>query len=287
MQNVTRLADQYFDTRRPDALDRHEGLLACVALVTVFHLIASIAFAKLQEIEKRHHLFHPAPSITYDLMIAPPAVHKTRLVTPKVPPPIALEQGKAEVGGKSSAPKHSEQIEIPVPTKKVVINDEERILPKAQPLPQLVAAMPPGEEHGAPTADWSGGSGDQHGDSGIGSGAGGTIGGATQIANAGGETLPTADQPLTKNKRDIAPYRTGLLLRLAQVWRPKKDDGVVLLIRIASDGSLVEAKAETATDERAAERVMKAVEQVQFEPLPDWYHGADMRFRLHMGAPVD
>src|SRR6185437_6891318 len=85
--------------------------------------------------------------------------------------------------------------------------------------------------------------------------------------------------------RDIAPYKNDLLKELALSWHPaKRNDHVVVLLEIAKSGDVVNAQNLTSGGRKQDKQVLAAIEQAQFDPLPDWFKGESLEFNITMDA---
>jgi TonB family protein len=125
-----------------------------------------------------------------------------------------------------------------------------------------------------------------------GSGAGGTgtgtgdMGAGTGTGNAGGipaiaTRLPTG---VTRAMGNIAPYRKDLLVRLAQNWRPKKSyENLIVLITIDHDGKLMGSEIfQSSGSKKADKEALQAVQATEFAPLPEWYKGETLTFKIEL-----
>lgn len=81
---------------------------------------------------------------------------------------------------------------------------------------------------------------------------------------------------------NITPYRKDLMEELKKHWEAGSGKvAPVLLVEIAKNGSLVrvevlESSGDTQRDHSAEEAVQKA----RFTPLPDWYRGESIPFKI-------
>jgi hypothetical protein len=84
----------------------------------------------------------------------------------------------------------------------------------------------------------------------------------------------------------ITPYRKDLLLRLqAKLPTSAKKESCVLLLTIARDGSLLKSEfsseAENKTLKDSSKKsVLDAINSIEFAPLPSWFSGARLTFRI-------
>ncbi|MBX9685995.1 MAG: TonB family protein [Candidatus Obscuribacterales bacterium] len=85
---------------------------------------------------------------------------------------------------------------------------------------------------------------------------------------------------------NIAPYRRNLVLRLAQNWHPRKKYHILRLqLEIAKDGKLLAATILTGSGNRHLDAdALSAAESTSFEPLPDWYRGETLIFKIDMAS---
>lgn len=296
MQNVVRLSDRFLDRTNPESIDRQERLRSCVALVSIFYLTLSIGFCKFSELEKRHRVYHPDPNVAFELMIAP---KEHSVPVDILPPQTALTDGSANVGGKkNAAPTDTTQNMAAVKVDDQPKKDESVVLTHRLPVDKgaPVAVTSTNQIKSIPvstTDDTTKGlvqdegntgkerKGDGVGIDGVGPGT--AIGGGTDIEDAGGKRISTTVEEHVA-KGNIAPYRKDLLIRIAQFWRPKKKDVVVVQIRIAKDGTLLAAQVAGASSDRAAKTALAAVNETPFAPLPIWYRGEDLDFQITLDA---
>jgi hypothetical protein len=302
MQNVVRLADRFLDS------ERQERLFSCVALVSVFYAILSMAFMKLGEIEKRHHIAHPDPDVCFELMIAPPPKKEMDLA----PPVTSLDKGESDIGGEQSSAKKSEETKIAAVNNKAELEDKahEQLIQKVESAPLNVASTN-GIKHtlsqnAAKPSDLSSNKQSSNselnngsvigsglgtdiagiGAGGIGKGKGATVGDGKKDDDAGGEKLPPVSMMVPGTAQgNIAPYRTALLVKLAGEWRPvKKHEQVVALVRVSHEGAVIEATALEWTHKKSAENAVRVLSGMQFDPLPDWYKGQELTFKIYLDA---
>lgn len=87
---------------------------------------------------------------------------------------------------------------------------------------------------------------------------------------------------------NIAPYRKEILYRIAQNWHPKRPvEGVVVLLVIAHDGTLLDKEFVVKSGSRRSDNeIMKAIEETQFPPLPEWYKGRSLTFKVELTKTV-
>jgi TonB family protein len=136
---------------------------------------------------------------------------------------------------------------------------------------------PGGNEAGTGTGgQGNGGTGTGNGDVGAGTGEG-PAGGVPAIATR----LP-AGAVLARG--NIAPYRKDMLMRIAQNWHPKKSyEELMVLITIDHDGHLVSSEIFQSSGNRKADKeALAAVQATEFAPLPDWYKGETLPFKIQL-----
>lgn len=310
MQNVVNMTDRFLDRHNPESIDRQERLFSCIALVSIFYVMFSIAFMKLGELEKHHHVFHPE-LVSFELLIAPPEPKPA----PLLPPPTSLDKGSINTGGAHSATPNDDQLNIPTtnvqdaPKSRPQINahhitnPEEQApiaaastnniihnLPPLQPAPSTVTPVEAGSSgtttQGSVQTNGTGTDTDGKGQSGEGKGKGTAYGDGEDPDNAGGAILPPVSLAVSDKRPmgNISPYRARLLKRLAHVWRPKKDESLILNLVIDRSGALIEASVMAASSNKAAKAVMKALQDVDFEEHPDWYKGQELSFKIQLDA---
>ena len=95
MRNVVLMSDRFLDRFSPEGIDRQEKLFSCIALISIFYLMLSIAFVKLGALEQKPRAFLADPNVVFELMVAPPEVKAPLLV----PPAPAFDEGKSHIGG--------------------------------------------------------------------------------------------------------------------------------------------------------------------------------------------
>jgi len=83
---------------------------------------------------------------------------------------------------------------------------------------------------------------------------------------------------------NIGPYRKDLQRRLQENWHPQTAVvRLVVLITIAQDGSLISTSImESSGSKRADREALQAVNATSFAPLPAWYKGDLISFRIEM-----
>jgi len=316
-QSALRITDRFYDTRDPDTIERQGRLQNCIVLVFIFHMMMVVAFVKLQEYEVAHPRIIRDVDVSFEFTPPPPPPPKAM----EMPKDITLSAGGApgsEAAPQALAPKVEvpavKQPEVkpvpvpvearPVPSHKttaaapvsvtstnVIKTPVGAVTPKQAPTPKPpppVAGPTATASAGAPTegggpdgvAGGTGTGGKGEGGTGTGeggNGAGTGQGGGTQIATS----LPTG---LTRAMGNIAPYRKDLLLRLAANWHPKKQyDPIILLLSIDKEGNLLSSEIfQSSGSKKADKEALAAAQATQYAPLPDWYKGEQLTFKIEM-----
>lgn len=142
---------------------------------------------------------------------------------------------------------------------------------------EVAGGVPGGNEAGTGTGgQGQNGTGIGQGDAGAGTGAG----------DAGGQPVIATRLPsgLGVAKGNIAPYRKDLLMRLAQNWHPKKSyEDLMVLITLDHDGHLVSSEIfQSSGNKKADKEALAAVAASEFAPLPDWYKGETLTFKIQL-----
>lgn len=139
----------------------------------------------------------------------------------------------------------------------------------------MEGGAPDGSEGGTGTGgDGSGGTGTGEGDPGAGSGMG----------TAGGEIATRVTTPTNRAMGNIAPYRKDMLIRIAANWNPKrKYENIILLVEVSREGQLLRCEVvESSGNKKADNEAIKAIEQTEFAPLPEWYKGESIPFKIEL-----
>lgn len=159
----------------------------------------------------------------------------------------------------------------PVPINKTA-STASTTAPSGQPVP---GGAPAGVEGGTGAGGvGQGGGGVGQGDPGAGTGF---AGGGQQIATR----LPMG---ATRAMGNIGPYRKDLLVRLAQNWKPKQpNQNIIVLLTIAHDGKLLASEIfQSSGSKKADKEALASVEATEFAPLPDWYKGDQLKFKIEL-----
>ncbi len=315
-QSALRITDRFYDTRDPDTMERQGRLQNCVVLVFIFHMMMMVAFIRLQEYEVAHPRVIRDVDVSFEFTPPPPEPPPKALDMPRG---ISLSAGGApgsEAAPKALAPKvdvpavtapEIKPVQTPVETRPVpsrkttvaapvavtstnVIKSPIASVPRESPTPKPPppVAGPTTPAAGAPAAGGgpdgvAGGTGTGgKGDGGTGTGQGGDGSGT----GAGGGTAIATSLPagLSRAMGNIAPYRKDLLLRLAGNWHPKKQyDPIILLLSIDKEGNLLGAEIfQSSGSKKADKEALAAAQATQYAPLPDWYKGEQLTFKIEM-----
>ena len=85
-----------------------------------------------------------------------------------------------------------------------------------------------------------------------------------------------------KQMGNIAPYRKDMLMRIAQLWHPKrKGERMAIQITIGQDGKLQNAEIIEPCGNPASEaEALNSIKNTEFEKLPSWYKGKQLTFKI-------
>jgi TonB family protein len=83
---------------------------------------------------------------------------------------------------------------------------------------------------------------------------------------------------------NIGPYRKNLLHRIGQNWHPTDLSGnITLLITLDRDGNLLASEVlESSGSRRLDKQAIVAVKNTEFAPLPEWFKGNHLQFRVEL-----
>lgn len=314
-QDVVRLSDRWFDPAHPDAISRQGRLESCIVLVTLFHIVMSIAFMKVDEYERKHAPRRIIPSDLefVEFMIAPPELKHVKL---EQPTPVALIESKDnDTGGKSGGKEGSKNAAAELKSdnkdtadnRKLTVNTTELKKEALAPDPpkdtsaelsrknesatqdQLAFAAPTGEivNPNAPIdVRGSNGGGGETDDEQIGQSQG-----RDGSSSGGGENElpPGSERPKAAHSNigigDIHPYHKELLYKISQEWEAptKKAVRLLVLIDVQNDGKLISAGViESSGNAKVDKQALEAVRRTAFDPFPDWCRRAHLRFKVEL-----
>lgn len=326
MQEVVKISDRFFDRKDPDSIDRQGQLQQVVVVVVIFHAIMGIAFVKMEEYERKHPRIIHDVDVSFEFTAPPPAPEFRVGEVPKPitltegenPDSGSAAAAKPHEADRVSLPtiKAPETLPVPTPeqarpvvsrvttvappvavtqmtTTKAMPIQAPKSSPKANPNSTMAGARsstqasgapqeggsPDGKEGGTGTGgDGSGGNGTGDGDPGTGSGFG-NIGGDIATKVSGG----------SRATGNIAPYRKDLLMRIAQSWHPKrKNEALTVQIQVGKDGSVLGVEVvESSGNRKADAEAVAAIEATEFAPLPDWYKGEQLTFKIDLAKVED
>lgn len=319
MQEVVKISDRFADRKDPNSIDRQGQLNQVVVVVVIFHAIMGIAFVKMEEYERKHPRVIRDVDVCFEFAPPPPAPEFRVGEVPKPitltegenPDSGSAAAAKPHEADKVSLPTIKAPETLPVPTpeqaKPVISRDTTvappvavttnnavkaapiqapKSAPKAPPNSKMAGATsnttasgapqeggsPDGKEGGTGTGgDGTGGNGTGEGDPGTGSGYG-NIGGDVATKLSGG----------SRAMGNIAPYRRDMLTRIAMNWHPKsKNEAMTIQIAIGKDGSVLSVEiVESSGNKKADKEAIAAIEATEFSPLPDWYKGEQLSFKI-------
>jgi len=202
-------------------------------------------------------------------------------------------------------PPHREVVAPPVSvTPTNVIAQAPQFRPADSPVSREAAAVTGGSEHvtGSPIAgpdDVANQMGSDDGTSQIGGDDGANRTGADQgvekrggavsgdgVVKGGEEITKVLAPEMRRATGDISKYRKDLLLRIARKWHPTgRSRTVVILLVIGQPGNLISAKIQESSGSRRTDRqALEAVNATEFAPLPDWYRGESIPFKINMST---
>ncbi|MBY0360093.1 MAG: TonB family protein [Candidatus Obscuribacterales bacterium] len=319
MQEVIRISDRFMDRRDPDSIDRPGQLASVLVVVFIVHALMLIAFLKLEELERKHPRIIHDVDVQF-VFQAPPPVPSFKVG--EVPKPISLTEGDNPNPGSAAAkPQEASKLTLPTvkapealtpPATQVArpaVSHKTTVAPpvmvtptntiKAAPIPIAKLPSPPIpnpvtgqlststasgslQNAGAPGSNNVGTGNKNEGVAGQGTGPGSEQG--TGSGPKEGGQIATVLPNIQRAKGNIGPYRKDLLKRIAQNWHPKKRfDNIVVLAEIGHDGKLLRAELIGSSGNKKADReAVDAIEATEFAPLPDWYKGESIPFKIEL-----
>ncbi len=321
MQEVVKISDRFFDRRDPDSIDRQGQLNQVLVVVVIFHAILGITFVKMEQYEHKHPHIIRDVDVSFEFS-APPPVPEFRVgKVPKAitltegenPDSGSAAASKSREASTVSLPTIKAVETIPVPTPehaRPVVSRKTTVAPpvavttnqtvKATPVqaPKLAPeAQPPTDVAGA-TSDShvSGaaraGGGPESKEGGVGEGGKGTGGVGMGEGDAGksegngniGSDIATTLKGHSRAMGNIAPYRRDLLAKIAASWHPKrKNETLTIQIQIGKDGQVLSVEiVESSGNKKADKEAQAAIEATEFSPLPEWYKGEQLTFKIDL-----
>jgi len=321
MQSALRITDRFYDLRDPESIERQGRLQNCIVLVFILHMTMVIAFIKLQEYEAAHPRVIRDVDVSFEFTPPPPEPPPEALEMPRAisltegenanpgseAAPSALTTDSLNLPAVKAPALNETPTNVParpVPSRKTTMAPPVALTPtnliKA---PQGIAvkqapslAPPPPVAGNTSTQPLSGaantgGVGVEGGVGTGGVGAGGTgtgtgdLGAGSGTGAAGGPAIATRlPSSAARAMGNIAPYRKDLLVRLAQNWHPKKSyESLIVLITVDHGGKLLSSEIfQSSGSKKADKEAMAAVDATEFAPLPEWYKGESLTFRIEL-----
>lgn len=121
---------------------------------------------------------------------------------------------------------------------------------------------------------------------------------AAVIAPKSSQAKPSTSSLVTTTITDqqesignIAPYRSEIIKKINENWRavakPKTpstiDSTPTVMVVIAKDGALLSIELlESSGNKKTDRRAMDAIESTDFPPLPEWFTGESVKFKIHL-----
>jgi TonB family protein len=319
MAKVVKISDRFFDRKDPDSIDRQGQLNQVLVVVVIFHAIMGIAFVKMEEYERKHPRIIRDVDVSFEFSAPPPAPEFKVGDVPKAitltegenPDSGSSSAAKPQEADTVSLPtiKADETLPVPTPEQAHPVASHETTVappvavvptqttkaspvqaPKSQPKAPTNTAMagatsnsqasgapragggPDGQEGGVGEGgEGAGGNGKGDGDPGTGSGYG----------NIGGDIAMNL-KPGARPMGNIAPYRKDMLMRIAANYHPRhKDAAMTMQIQIGRDGQVLSVEViESSGNKRADKEAEVAIQATEFAPLPDWYRGEQLTFKI-------
>lgn len=280
------LTDRFYSTSDPDAIDRQSQLEKCLVIVLLIHITTAIAFWKGYELEKSvRHVIRDV-DVTFEFNIAPPEPEPLLIKPPSIPlinPPVgSAVKTPVKPQDLRIKPRSTPLIKRPVhlPIKRYPVQPPNTILTPTRPL------VPPLPVSQGETKPLGGGVTVPTGITGVGTGAG--------TGNDKGSGVPIAFVPppvITKvidgkEMGNIAPYRNHMFIEIAKNWQPANSiRHMIVQISIGQTGELLSFKlVQSSGDKRYDREAERAILATKYDPLPDWYRGSQLAFRIDMSS---
>jgi TonB family protein len=74
-----------------------------------------------------------------------------------------------------------------------------------------------------------------------------------------------------------------MLERIVQNWHPKKAVSLIVLVTLNQEGHLVSSEIfQSSGSKKSDKEASAAVQQTEFAPLPDWYKGEQLTFKIEL-----
>lgn len=322
MQSALRITDRFYDLRDPESIERQGRMQNCIMLVFIMHMMMVISFIKLQEFETAHPRVITDVDVSFEITPPPPEPPPKALEVPRsisltegenanpgseaAPKPLDASQMNLPAIKAPSLQDIPTMVPAkPVPSRKTTVAPPVALTPTnviKAPIGQVVKEAPSTSQSpiagttstqplsgAANTGGIAGGTEGGTGTGGAGTGGTGTgagdLGAGTGTGAAGGVPIATRlPTTATRAMGNIAPYRKDLLVRLAQNWHPKKSyESLIVLITVDHDGKLMGSEIfQSSGSKKADKEALQAVQATDFAPLPDWYKGETLTFKIEL-----
>jgi TonB family protein len=141
-------------------------------------------------------------------------------------------------------------------------------------------------DFGAGTNHGDFGAGTRHGDFGAGTSQG-DLGAGSAEGPVGGVIATRLPIGTTVSRGNIAPYRKDMLERIAQNWHPRRTTDLIVVVTIAKDGSVVGCEIfQSSGDKKIDKEAVAIIEAMEFAPLPDFFKGEQLPFKIELNKEV-
>lgn len=94
-----------------------------------------------------------------------------------------------------------------------------------------------------------------------------------------------ASQPIkTASMGNIGPYKKDMIARIGSVWHPSQHYGNISVeVQLDKSGALMSSRVlQGCGDEQVNKSLEDALQAVQFAPLPEWYKGEQLKFKINL-----
>lgn len=87
---------------------------------------------------------------------------------------------------------------------------------------------------------------------------------------------------------NIAAYRKKLLDQILHTWKPQKPQGPIVSITISHHGQVIHVEMlESSGNKNIDKQAVMAVFDTKCDPLPDWFNGEQLTFKVNMAGLAD
>lgn len=321
MNEAIRISDRFNGRDNFDSIDRQGRLMSVTALVIILHAITGVALVKMEEYHATRSRHVVPVDIAFEKEMVAKLLSPVSAPVPQ-PAALSDGHTDSPGGASASVRAASSKATLPQPRanevsdfvapkaasaklleRKVDLAPITAVRKQSEQLIQKISKAPSeGNETGAlSTLPASGApidSGETKGivdgssDGKTGNGAGGTGPGLSNIGDGSddglaGGVVPLALQNRTEAgpaRRDIAPYKNALVEKLARNWKARSGaNPLTVTILLGRDGELIDCQIlRSSGDKKVDKSALKAVEATTFDPLPDWFKGDSLLFRIEM-----